>query len=97
MTRPPVEMTICAKCRHHHQREDGPRTEVWYNQFCRHPELERVLGIDPVLGKKRYFTRNDLGRVYPTEDRHPYCRDINTDGDCSFYEPKGIVALGTSS
>ena len=72
--------TICVKCKYFIR---GTR-DAWYDQQCR--AVTRPLGIDPVTGRKLYYTQNDLGRTYFGADEHPHCRDVNDDGDCSLYE-----------
>ena len=81
------EITICARCKHHYNKEDGPRTNVWYNWWCRHPNHERQLGVDPVTGEKCYFQKNSLGMIVTTDDKYPNCRDINH-GYCEGYEAR---------
>lgn len=78
------DITICADCKYHHNRQDGPRTSVWYNWFCTHPSVERQLGIDPVTGKHCYMIKNDLGKTVTTDEKHPNCCHIN-DGYCELY------------
>ena len=73
-------MTICAKCKHHRGRGD-----IWYNQYCAHPDLQNPVMIDPVSGKKGYAKKNTLGRTYYDEVSTPYCRDVN-DGECSRFK-----------
>ena len=70
---------ICAKCKHHCFTSD-----IWYDQYCHAVERER--GIDPVNGKKCFVFVNDLGCKCFTDDRYPYCRDINPEGECLLYE-----------
>lgn len=50
-----------------------------------HPNVERQLGVDPVTGKQCYTLTNDLGKIVTTDDKNPYCRDIN-DGYCKLFE-----------
>lgn len=80
-------MNICVKCRYHFASiEPSGR---WYDHYCHHPDLERDQTIDPVTGDPCYLTQNDLGRTHTTDEKHPHCRSINTDGRCGLYEPKG--------
>ncbi len=79
------DVTICAKCKHHHHnKQDGPRTKVWYNWFCRHPAVKRQVGIDAVTGDECYHTKNALGDIVTTDEPFPNCREIN-DGYCGLY------------
>ena len=77
------QVTICANCRHSWNKVTG--SSVWYNWLCCHPSVERILGIDPVTGERGYNTKNDLGASHFTDEKRPYCRDINT-GYCELYE-----------
>jgi len=78
-------ITICAKCQHSFNKKDGPRTQQWYNWFCKHPHVERQLGIDPVTGEKCYTLKNDLDKIVTTREKHPNCRGVNF-GYCEMYE-----------
>ena len=72
---------ICVKCKHH----KGPRRGgIWYEHFCK--AVTRPLGIDPVTGINSYYSQNDLGRVSFGADKHPNCRDVNTDGECGDFK-----------
>lgn len=83
-------VTICANCKHHLNKRDGPRTDIWYNWYCTHPNYESQLIVDVVTGKKVYGKINDLGRPYTTDKKHPYCREINS-GYCEDYEEKSSL------
>lgn len=79
------DITICARCKHHVNKKDGPRTKQWYNWQCHHPSVERQLGIDPVTGDTCYTTKNSLGEVVTTDEQFPHCKSINK-GYCELYE-----------
>ena len=74
-------MRICVECRHH----EGERTGPWHSHRC--GALARQKGRDPVTGETGYLCENDLGRLIIDEYPHPYCREINTDGECPRWEP----------
>lgn len=74
-------MNICKNCTH--LIGIGP---VWHSLYCGHPEEERVLTVDPVMGDQCYSATNDLGTTYYTEEKHPHARTVNTDGECGRYE-----------
>lgn len=65
--------TICVNCQYHHGKPDGPRSSVWYNQFCMCPAVKLPAAVDPVTG----VTPQGL-------DLRPNCRDINR-GDCQHF------------
>jgi len=73
-------MNICKNCKY------GNVGRIWYDSFCKHPAVERVPTCDPVTGKQTYSSENDLGTTIFDDQRHPYCRDINTEGECEYYE-----------
>lgn len=75
-------MKICANCKHLRKVGD----DVWYNYQCR--ANPRPIAVDPVTGKTMYFDKNDVGRIYFTDEELPACRDINLTGDCRQYEGK---------
>lgn len=77
--------TVCANCIHFHNREDGPRTGIWYNQFCKVSPREKT--VDPVSGKTGYKGVNDFGQEYLTDEPYRNCRDINK-GNCPRFEAK---------
>ena len=79
------DITICARCRHHHNESDGPRTRKWYNWYCQHPHVERQLGVDPVTGDQCYTVVNSLGEVITTDNKWPNCQSLNK-GYCELYE-----------
>lgn len=76
-------MNICAKCRHFHC--EHPR-RIWYDLTCRHPDHTREPAIDPVTGSAGYACENSLGMAYIDDDAWPYCRDVNTAGECPLFE-----------
>ncbi len=83
--------TICANCKHHRNDTSQMNHEIWYSWFCAHPELEREKGIDPVTGRETYFGKNDLDRVYCTDQKYPYCRDHNH-GNCPLHERSTLAS-----
>jgi len=76
--------TICAKCKHCEIQGEG---NGWYNYLCAHPEFARIPEQDPVTGKSGFAEKNDLGRIVFTENKFPYCREINH-GNCELFEKK---------
>ena len=87
------EFAVCTECPFLITKEDGPRTNIWYNNFC--GAVERKKGRDPFDGKMKYVVANDLGRKSFTDEAYPYARDINPDGNCSHYKRKeGKVMVG---
>ena len=76
--------TICVKCQFH----KGPRKGgSWHEHKCAHPETQLTQEQDPVTGITGYAEKNDLGRVYLTDNPLKDCRDINH-GNCQYYEPR---------
>lgn len=84
------DMRICVNCKYvsnsHGGSRRGPDRKTWFYWYCKHPDLERPKVIDPVTGNEVYAATNDFGRMCPTDGKHPHCRDINTDGQCQYYE-----------
>ena len=84
------EPTICVNCQHHISRWPGGRTgpseSTWYYQLCGAARYKEA--IDPVSGEECYMRYNSMGERYYTDERHPYCREINTDGKCELYDAK---------
>lgn len=80
---PDTEFSVCIECRHH----KGPGREgIWYDHYCGHPDVENSTMRDPVTGVVGFGGRNDLGRTFVCDQRHPHARDINSDGDCKRWE-----------
>jgi len=77
-----AKFTICVECRHLKRGGRG----IWYNYTGE--AVTKDEAMDPVTGKKCYTAKNSLGEVYFTEDRHPYCRNINTNGSCVLWHKK---------
>lgn len=77
--------TICINCINHYEKPDSRNIDVWYNHFCRSPEVARTEEQDPVSGKIGFADKNDLGGIYITDEQFPYCRDINH-GNCQHYQ-----------
>ena len=87
------EFAVCTECQSLITKEDGPRTRIWYNNFC--GALKREKQRDPFDGMMKYAETNDLGRLIFTDEAYPYARDINTDGNCTHYKRKeGKVVVG---
>jgi hypothetical protein len=85
------EITVCAKCCFHVNKDpDSPRADIWYNNVCSAVENEK--GVDFTTGKETYFSVNDLGDRHATDDAHPPCRKINTDGHCKLYMPLSLIS-----
>jgi len=74
-------MTLCPECKHYLSIEDGPRTGVWYNLWCR--AFTKEPAIDPTTGKQKYRDSNG----YLSDDKYYHCRDFN-DGHCQYFEQK---------
>lgn len=79
-----MSKNICKNCKHLRSREDGPRAGIWYNLTC--GAVTREKDTDFVTGEEGYKATNSLGGAYITNDRHPYARDINPDGECILFE-----------
>lgn len=71
--------TICKKCIHIHM---VAKEEIWYNARCK--AYERQQCQDPVFGKDCYLSKNDLGKTIYTDEKYPYCTNINN-GSCEKY------------
>lgn len=76
-------MNICARCVHNQGARSGA---IWYDCFCRHPSQEAVLTVDPVTGDSANQRTDDLGGKFFTNQKYPYCREVNPDGECKHYE-----------
>jgi len=83
------KFVTCVDCKYH-KREKGLNDHMWYSQYCTAVSREKVR--DPVTGKMMYGGVNGLGQTYTTDEQHMHCRDINTDGKCSHYQRRGVVA-----
>lgn len=84
-------MKICINCKHHKNVITGKSTTepaTWFNHVCLHPKHTREETVDPVVGQPCFKAVNDLGKLYFTDLKHPFCKDINTDAACSEYSPK---------
>ena len=82
--------TICVDCHFHTNLEPrSPRADIWYNQICTAPAVERPQVQDPVTGKLAYSYFNDVGDEVFVDEPHPHCRQINTNGNCLHYVAKG--------
>lgn len=78
-------ITICYKCKHFKNLEpNSVRADVWYNHICTAFTRDRM--TNPVTGKTQYVDNNDLGRTIYHDKPYPYCRDINTNGNCPHYK-----------
>lgn len=86
-------MHICMECRNHRMASNPNKAapEVWYNHVC--GAVRRKESIDPVTGTHGFSETNSLGMSYVTEEGHPYCRDINKDGNCQYFESKSTIAM----
>jgi hypothetical protein len=80
------KFSVCTECVFLIMRQDGPRTGIWYNNFC--GAITREKQRDPFDGVMKYAEMNDLGRLYFTDEAHPYARDINPDGNCQRFKRK---------
>jgi hypothetical protein len=85
-------MKVCVECNFFYNKQDGPRTNVWYNQFCKHPKNRKQSVVDPVSGNSGYQDSNDLGMQYIDEYPFPFARKCNTNGNCYLWEPRqGLI------
>lgn len=75
-------MRICVKCRHH----IGGGSDSLWDHFCGY--MKRMKAQCPVTGRWAYKDENDLGKIVLTDDEHPYCFRINTDGECPHWEAR---------
>ena len=64
------KLTACLYCQHRLRIGSGT---LWYENFCRAAELEKV--FDPIRGAYEQPL-----------DRYHYCRDINKNGKCEYYK-----------
>lgn len=82
-------MKICANCANLVRLEppNSPRYNIWYNLICAATPL--VESIDPVVGVVGYKKTNDLGMEYYSDKPYEYCREVNKDGDCPKFYPRG--------
>ena len=80
-------LKICAKCANLMRLEpmSSPRYDVWYNLICKASPLAE--SVDLTTGGVGYKKVNDLGTEYYTENPYEYCREVNTDGECSKFYP----------
>ena len=77
--------TICTQCDHYHDMEPNSlRAGIWYNQLCKAVLLPTA--IDPVDGRTKPYSVNDLGNTYYGEHIYEYCRNVN-DGNCEHFTP----------
>ncbi len=74
-------MNICTKCKHLICKEPNG---IWYNYLC--GAMEHPIAVNPVTGKTECYSKNDLGRTNFGGEQHPFCRDVNPDGECNLYE-----------
>lgn len=81
-------ITICLECKHHCLLEDDVDSLNWYDHLCSHPAVRRHEVVDFVTGEIAYKDEQDMGLHILYENPEPPCRDINTDGDCDFFQAK---------
>lgn len=82
---PDQPRAICVNCKH--CSESNP-AQMWYLFLCNHPGAERTAVIDPVTGRTKYRSMNDLGNQVFTLEKRRYCQEVNIDGNCQLYERK---------
>jgi hypothetical protein len=70
----------CEFCIHDPDPRRKPGDVPWYDYRCGAVIHEKT--IDPVLGSEIFLT-HEMG--LPTTDKHPNCRDMNADGNCSLF------------
>jgi len=76
-----MKFTICTECKH--LVSNGPE---WYNNFC--GAVVNESARDPFDGGWKYGVKTDTGRVVITNERHPFAREVNTNGQCVLFEPR---------
>ena len=80
------EVTVCVQCKFFINLEPGSsREHVWYNHLCSATPLPKK--IDPYDGKKKPWSRNDLGGEYFSDNEFKYCKNVN-DGKCPKFESR---------
>ena len=81
-------MTICKKCKNFKMLNKNNGADCWYNHVCKANKLP--VEIDPIDGREKPCSYNDLGDKYFSEDKYEYCRDINN-GNCQNFIPKKTI------
>lgn len=82
-----LSITICISCRYCQMQ--APE-KIWYNAIC--SAIEREKAIDPVFGDEGYRATNSLGQCYLTDQKHPWCREVNF-GACEHYDNKQLPSF----
>ena len=67
-----TDTTICVECIYH--RGESYKSTAWHQHECH--AVGRVEVLDFVTGRMMYVEGG----------KWPFCRDVNTDGRCAFYE-----------
>lgn len=68
-----MTQTICVDCKHHNGADQNQSLQ-WH--VCLRPELKKPVALHPVTGRK-------------LPGGSPPCSEVNKDGNCEWYEPKG--------
>lgn len=76
--------TICKECQHCKVLDDNGG---WYNELCGAEAFARKGVVCSVTGRSGFASANSLGMAYISDDREPYCRDVNT-GTCEHFKEK---------
>jgi len=79
----PIICVNCAFCLHIPDPRRKHSDNDWYDYRCSAVVNDKK--IDFVTGKEAYAT-HEAG--FLTEDKHPNCKDMNTDGKCTLFEIK---------
>ena len=75
-------LNFCINCKHHN---GASRFTPLKHHKCHHPSLKLAQIECPVTGKIEFRQNYE---TEPSEDQHPYCKDINTNARCDLYESK---------
>jgi hypothetical protein len=85
-------LTICKNCHFFKNLEpDSPRKDVWYNHLCKASPLKKE--IDPYDGEEKYVQINSLGAKYYTDKGFEYCRNINSNRNCSKFKDRQMLLI----
>lgn len=76
-----TESPICVNCKYLHMPKPNL---IWYEMFCKKHPFEKT--INCVTGNIGYVSQNDLGKKVVLDLPYDFCRNHNTEGDCSDYE-----------
>ena len=80
--------TICTECKYLIEREKISPKGFFANNFDFCGAIIRKKERDPYDGKRKYVSYDLFGGKFYTDQKHPYSRDINTDGKCPYHSDK---------